>query len=967
MAGLSKHTEVKPRKTFKISTIDLEATTYNEQTGENKDKVDLIGFYFKEKYIHFNNPNALWDYIKDNIKELHGYICFAHNGGGYDFLFMINCNQEHKNNIKINVTINGRITDFEYFVVKGKKKYKIIFRDSYKVLTSSLARLGRSFGFQKTEMPSWLENEKNGMTFKEHYKMSIEYNKNDCVILYNIINAFLDDETFHYLKSIPLTISSLALRTFKHMYGVKRLCEISNASYNDKYIRKSYSGGRVEVFKTKIDEDYSYLDVNCYSEDTECWTEQGWKKYDELKTGMKVLTYNKDRKEMEYKPIRYLHLYDYEGDMYNFKGENCDMLVTPNHNVTYYGRIGTSWDLKQYQEKQAKDVPQNVLLIGSGKYKEGIQLLSTDLIKLLGWIITEGNYRKGNNGIVISQSDHYNSEYINEIETLLKRLKIPYTKINRGKRGRNYNGYEFHIPAKYGKPLKSLIPDKQIQLEWIINWDKKSLCTLFWTLMKGDGSFRNQKGKATYVSKNNTELDMVQLIATKIGIKSSVNYKHNVVYFKLNRGHLITVNKNKEYYKGKVWCITVSNNIFLVRRNGKVTFLNNSLYPSQMLKPVPVGTTRIFNNRKSATDLFNDGTDGIYEVEWEAPKLHTPILWERKHIGQSTKLIFGINKASSYKGKGYYALPELKLAEENGYKIRPLTCCVAFEKAPVFKEYVEKFTLMKYEGGAKREIAKLLLNSLYGKTGQRLFVDTTSTLSDNEAFAKVSAYRIAVNAYYNSIEKNASSDIIDWWLNKINDSKIECIDKDLRVYNYKSKKDHKDTNVMWASYITSMARCELWKACERCDFEQAYVDTDSCIMPMEYKKKMPIDDKEIGKWKEEGIVHHGRFYAPKSYIVDISTHDKESLFRHTRVVMKGVDNEIIRRFYNKEGFIPSNMYNKIVDIFRPNTEFSTYKITPFKQSRRMNIESGSARLLTKKLSLDYDKRKIIENYNTLPY
>jgi len=164
---------------FKLCSVDLEATTYNELTGENKDKIDLIGFYYDGKYIHFQNSYDFWNYIDENIEKLHNYYCLAHNGGGYDFLYLIKIPDKFKSNIKFNVMINGRFVDISYEVFKGKKKYKMIFRDSYKLMSSSLSKLGQAFGFPKTEMPSWTENQKKGLSFEEHYKMSIEYNKND--------------------------------------------------------------------------------------------------------------------------------------------------------------------------------------------------------------------------------------------------------------------------------------------------------------------------------------------------------------------------------------------------------------------------------------------------------------------------------------------------------------------------------------------------------------------------------------------------------------------------------------------------------------------------------------------------------------------------------------------------------------------------------------------------------------------
>lgn len=958
---------------FKFCSLDLESTTYDEITGENKDKIDIIGFYFDNTYYCFKTIEEFWDFIDVNIIKLHKYYCLAHNGGGYDFLFLVRIPNKYKENFKINVVINGKLVDLSYEKKIGSKKYVLTFRDSYKVLSASLKKLGKAFGFPKTEMPSWRVNQKRGISFEEHYNQSVIYNKNDCKILIDIANAFFNETIFSFLKEPPLTVSTLALKTFKKMNNLKSLLDLSNASKYDWYARKAYSGGRTEVFKTYVDEDYSYVDVNCYSEDTEFWTNEGWKNINDLSNLSpltKVLTFNFNKNVMEYKKINDFVIKEYAGIMFNFKGENSDVLVTPNHRIYHYCRStknkNYNWDLENIKTKEAKDVHKEVMFKTTGDYKEGFSYYNKDLIKLLAWIITEGNYSKY--ALSISQSDHYNSEYINEIRSILKRLDIPYRETFRGKRKSNFNGYEFHITKEYASQLKSLIPNKTIPNWWITNWNVEDLKILFWTLLKGDGSFRRQRGKATFVSSKNDELDKMQMIATKIGIKSSVSYKDNVIYFKLHRGCNATVSKSEEYYKGRVWCLNVDNNNFLVRRNGKVCFQGNSLYPSVMLDEVPVGKATLVRDRVGALECYKNKLAGVYEVEWEAPDIHTPILWERREHNYSHKLIFGLNNKMYKKGKGHYALPELELAEENGYRIMPLSCLVTLETAKVFDSYVNHFIKMKYEGGAKKTVAKLLLNSLYGKTGQRLTVQTTGSLNSEEAFKRSQKFKHNLNTYLNAINDNASPELLDKLLNDVKDTKFELIDKELNVYNYMTKRHHRDTNVMWASYITARARVELWKVCELCDFEQAYVDTDSCMMPMEFKKKVPIDDKELGKWKEEGVVHHGRFYAPKSYILDITAKN----VRQTKVVMKGIPTEMLRKYYivadNEEDIIiPHTKYKDMVNIFKPDAEFETTKVTPYKQALRMKVESGIARHITKKLSLDYDKRIVLDNGCTIPY
>ncbi len=77
------------------------------------------------------------------------------------------------------------------------------------------------------------------------------------------------------------------------------------------------------------------LQGECYSEDTEILTENGWKKFNELEEWEKVFTLNENGEIELQKPVRYFE-FDFNGHMYNFKSKKLDLLVTPNHNMIVY-------------------------------------------------------------------------------------------------------------------------------------------------------------------------------------------------------------------------------------------------------------------------------------------------------------------------------------------------------------------------------------------------------------------------------------------------------------------------------------------------------------------------------------------------------------------------------------------------------------------------------------------------------
>ena len=74
-----------------------------------------------------------------------------------------------------------------------------------------------------------------------------------------------------------------------------------------------------------------FLYQSCYDEQTRAVTKNGFKKWNELKNGDKVLSINPISKEIEEKEIIKIISQDYCGDMISFKNKRIDLLTTPNH------------------------------------------------------------------------------------------------------------------------------------------------------------------------------------------------------------------------------------------------------------------------------------------------------------------------------------------------------------------------------------------------------------------------------------------------------------------------------------------------------------------------------------------------------------------------------------------------------------------------------------------------------------
>ena len=144
--------------------------------------------------------------------------------------------------------------------------------------------------------------------------------------------------------------------------------------------------------------------------------------------------------------------------------------------------------------------------------------------------------------------------------------------------------------------------------------------------------------------------------------------------------------------------------------NGDVS----SLYPTAMVKyEYPVGTSSWVD--EDAIDKDNLKI-GIYECEIECNKdLVVPILPEKTDNG-------GISWNLMDK-KGVYTSADLENAVKYGYKIKRITKGLVWEqKGDVFTEYIDKTYKLKVENDKNpvlRQVAKILMNALYGKMLER--------------------------------------------------------------------------------------------------------------------------------------------------------------------------------------------------------------------------------------------------------
>lgn len=376
----------------------------------------------------------------------------------------------------------------------------------------------------------------------------------------------------------------------------------------------------------------------------------------------------------------------------------------------------------------------------------------------------------------------------------------------------------------------------------------------------------------------------------------------------------------KKFFKGTIYQVTNNHDLYFrgnYYRGGRTEVykgygknLNyydiNSLYPYVMMKPMPVlypiETKKYINNKI-----------GFYKIR---------LLTNTDYIISplNIKIKDGLYHVNGNKGDIFYLCsPELEYLYETGNKFEVISGIYFDKKETIFNRFIDHFYEIKMstENESERYFAKLMLNSLYGKFGQKL---------NGEQI---------VHGYQNG-------------------AKVYDAENDLFLIDVERKIKFKGVHI--AAYITSLARLELLKRMREAGEEHIwYADTDSIVTDKKLRTGVNIGDLKIVSQINEAV-----FISPKTY----SFIDEDS-------------NEIVKhKGFTSDSFTHSD-FKKLLfgDVLQ--LEKKSKRILGFKESvKRKNdilIDNGKYLKLVEQVKIlksNYKRRVIIPDkkfgFKTIP-
>ena len=246
----------------------------------------------------------------------------------------------------------------------------------------------------------------------------------------------------------------------------------------------------------------------------------------------------------------------------------------------------------------------------------------------------------------------------------------------------------------------------------------------------------------------------------------------------------------------------------------------NSLYPSVMLEKMPINTPK-------KAYKFHEDRIGVYHVKFNQFNKKIPAVLWAKSSGFSLEFI--------YKGEGYFFSNEIEKAIKVGTDIEIIDGYVWTKSKAIFKDFINYFYNLRQENknNVLNYICKIILNSLYGKFGQREEKSRLIFIPSHKKLIKM----LKSKKYH-----------------------ISIYDDKIGLYQITESQNINHRLIYLSAYITSLARVKLYQSIDK---DTIYCDTDSIHTSHFFNGK--ISDK-LGDWKLEAT-GKGIYVARKGYMI----------------------------------------------------------------------------------------------------
>jgi len=408
---------------------------------------------------------------------------------------------------------------------------------------------------------------------------------------------------------------------------------------------------------------------DCYVEETEFLTDNGWKKFDQVIENDLLATVilpencpkHKEPFSIEYQKSIDKYNGTFTGNLYNLFGYHTDSLITPNHRMVARKVERESGKKYEWGFIEVANLPDTfeILRYPAPKIKNytdkelfsGLVVKDVAFLRLMGWYLSDGCmlFKKGI-PCEVRISQKKGGKLHKSMSNFSSKYGFKLYQYNRKPNAFNPNSIIEVILSVNDKSIVNKIfndcgnkENKRIP-RWVFKLSKYKMEILFDAMMRGDGTKSRPDNSMIYYSKSRDLASDIQELALLCGFETSLYgpYKHNNKGYDLEM-YQVHINKTREQFKEvirscniktvsvvnkKIVCFTVPNGTLITRHNGHIGIHGNSKHASHLVRllragkeVLETGNLQVYRPDRDELKAIKSGSWAYEQVEEYANKM----------------------------------------------------------------------------------------------------------------------------------------------------------------------------------------------------------------------------------------------------------------------------------------------------------------------------------------------------------
>ena len=341
----------------------------------------------------------------------------------------------------------------------------------------------------------------------------------------------------------------------------------------------------------------------CYDDQTEVLTTRGWVLHADVIEEDVVAQFDPPTGRVVWARPKHLYAAPYTGDMIHFRNTHTDVVVTPDHKMTYTYPQNDKWDVSKAEsiafkrfcfpvaarEYEGKPAPATFTLprvegCNCSKDKEHQPIAWADWMEFVGLAVSDGgilNTACNERPLYWTMLRAKKMRGVDRIRAIAKKLGWHASEVTK-KDGTVVLTFSHKCLHNWMKENTGGYAKTRYLPEDYLLYDRDTLTRLYGALASGDGTTDPRPGRTsrTYYSASPKLAEQVQQLIFLLGMRASIRPGERcerVQFSAHDRAELRAEHDVKRVpYDGMVYCLVTDTGFYVTRRNGKIACQGNT-------------------------------------------------------------------------------------------------------------------------------------------------------------------------------------------------------------------------------------------------------------------------------------------------------------------------------------------------------------------------------------------------------